>query len=198
MPQNQINARFRELKKLYFNNMVSSSMELPRRHLSDFPEIVWLYYSDSLFDLARYSEAISALRRGAKGCPPKKLYLVYHRFGNIYKAQGNFRRAEVWYRKAVRVNPSDASHHIFLGALLAVSGRLREAEAVHRRATRCEKGAIDEAFSNLGFVLRAQERYVEAIKCFRKTLKIDPKDKDAKKALADIQNVIRFKTKKVK
>jgi tetratricopeptide (TPR) repeat protein len=67
---------------------------------------------------------------------------------------------------------------------------LQDAAAVHRRATRCKEGCIDEAFLNLGFVLRALERYSEARKCFQRALEIDPKYKEAKEALADIEGVM--------
>jgi tetratricopeptide (TPR) repeat protein len=71
--------------------------------------------------------------------------------------------------------------------LLAVSGRLTEAEAVHRKATRCPEGCIDEAHLNLGLVLKARQRYAEARACFQKALKITPNYKDALRQLKDME-----------
>jgi tetratricopeptide (TPR) repeat protein len=175
--------------------MVASTALLAARYLAarpvkDFPWPFWLYYADSLYAMARYTEALSALRRATRLCPPIKLYLVYRRFGHLHRQRGAFRLAESWYRRAIDVHSSDATDHIFLGALLATAGRLPEAEAVHRRATKCKEGCRDEAFLNLGLVLRALRRYSEARQCFQRALDIDPKYKAARKELSDVEHVI--------
>ena len=192
MPRDEAEAEFRKIKRFDARDMLCCTVELARRYLAAHPKhgIVWLYYSDSLYAMARYTEALAALRRGLPLCPPKKLHLVYYRFGQIHRERGAFRVAERWYRRAVEASPSDATYHIFLGALLARAGRLQEAEAVHRRATRCKEGCIDEAFLNLGLVLRALERYSDARKCFQRALELDPKYKQARKALSDVEHVI--------
>lgn len=76
---------------------------------------------------------------------------------------------------------------IYLGLTLALQGRLRDAERVHRSATQCLEGCIDEAFYNLGLVLRAQERYQEAAECFREAIRRDPKYRIARRALRDVE-----------
>ena len=43
----------------------------------------------------------------------------------------------------------------------ARQGKLVQAEATHRRATQCSHGQIDEAYHNLGLVLRGQGRLGE-------------------------------------
>src|SRR5262249_30511513 len=91
--------------------------------------------------------------------------------------------------------PDDATYQIFLGAFLAQAGRLREAEVVRRRATRCKVGFVDEAFFNLGLVLRALERYAEARDCFQRALKLDPKYKKVRRELADIERVLKLTRK---
>ena len=88
--------------------------------------------------------------------------------------------------------PDEASGHIYIGGVLAKSGRLKEAETAHRVAIRCTQGCRDEAYLNLGLVLRAQERYDEAATCFEQALKLDPKYVAARKALRDVRNTMRF------
>lgn len=192
MPRNEAESKFREIKRFHARNMPSCTLELAQRYLAAHPQrgVVWLYYADSLCAMARYNEALAALRRGLRFCPPKKVHLIYYRFGEVHRERGAFRVAERWYRRAVEACPSDATYRIFLGALLAGVGRLQEAEAIHRRATRCKEGCIDEAFLNLGLVLRALERYSDARKCFQRALDIDPKYKLARKALSDVEHVI--------
>lgn len=77
-----------------------------------------------------------------------------------------------------------------LGRVLYRSGRLREAEAVLRRATRCKQGCREEALLHLGFALVGLERYSEARRCFRHALDIDPKYTEARRALSDIEYAI--------
>jgi tetratricopeptide (TPR) repeat protein len=195
MPGDETIAQFREIKRLDARGMVCCTVELARRYLAAHPKhgVVWLYYADSLYRMARYTEALAALRHALRLCPPKKLHLVYYRLGRLHQQKGALRLAERWYRRAVDSSPSDATYRIFLGAFLARAGRLREAEAVHRGATRCKEGCIDEAFLNLGLVLRALERYSDARKCFQRALDIDPKYKAARKELSDVEAVIELK-----
>ena len=184
--------QFRKIERLHARNMFACTVNLARRYLAAYPRdgLVWLYYAKSLRSMARYSEALSALRRATRWWPSARLAWVYNEFGRLYQARGAFRRAERWFRLAVEQRPSDASHYIYLGGLLAIAGRLEEAEAVHRQGARCKEGCIDEALLNLGLVLRALERYSDARRCFQRALAIDPKYKDARQELSDIEGVI--------
>ena len=192
MPRDEAKAQLREIQQFRRAKHVGCTVELARRYLASHPKhcVVWLYYADALYDMARYTESLAALRRAVRLWPSKMLHLVYYRFGNIHKQRGAFRLAERWYRRAIEVSPSNATYRIFLGSFLARAGRLQEAEAVHRRATRCKEGCIDEAFLNLGLVLRALERYADARKCFQRALVIDPKYKAAREELSDVEHVI--------
>jgi len=192
MPSNEREKRWRAVKKFDRQDMVCCTQTLARRYLADFPDHgpAWLWYGASLYAVARYTEALTALRRAARLCPPAKLHFVQWHFGHLYQQRGHFRRAEAWFRRAITSCPSDATSYIYLGGLLALEGRLPESEALHRQATLCEDGCIDEAFLNLGLVLRAQERYSEALLCFQRALELDPKYKPAKKELSDVAHVI--------
>jgi len=192
MPHDERKKQWRAIRRFDLQDMPSCERTLAKRYVANFPErgAGWLCYGVSLCEVSRYTEALAALRRAARLCPPNKLHLVQSHFGHLYQRKGNYRCAENWFRKAIASCPQDAGAYIYLGGLFALEGRLREAEAIHRRATRCEDGCIDEAFFNLGLVLRAQERYPEAVSCFQRALEIDPKYKPAKKALSDVVHVI--------
>ena len=192
MPRNETKAQLREIERSHARDTFAGTVELARTYLASHPKSwdVLYYYGCSLYELARYTEALAALRRAARLCPPTVLHIVHSHFGHLHKRRGAFRIAERWYRRAVERCPGDATYHIFLGALLARSGRLQEAAAIHRRATRCKEGCIDEAFFNLGLVLRALECYSDARKCFRRALAIDPKYKSAREELSDVEHVI--------
>lgn len=160
-----------------------------RDFLKEFPEggPAWKILGSALIDLARYPEAELALKKALSLCPPEKLWIPLTEMGHLCKARGDYNSAAAWYSQAIEAVPREASGHIYLGGVLAKSGRLREAEAAHRAATRCIEGCRDEAFLNLGLVLRAQERYEEAAECFERALELDPKYAAAKRALRDVR-----------
>jgi tetratricopeptide (TPR) repeat protein len=143
-------------------------------------------------DLARHDEAQSALKRALAVCPPEKLWIPLSEMGHLHRARGEFKAAAAWYRQAIDAVPEEASPRIYLSGVLARSGRLKEAESSLRAAVRCALGCRDEAYLNLGFVLRAQGRYEEAATCFEQALALDPKYAAARKALRDVRSAIRY------
>ncbi|HUG94219.1 MAG TPA: tetratricopeptide repeat protein, partial [Planctomycetaceae bacterium] len=108
----------------------------------------------------------------------------------VYDERGELAPAELWYRRALDAGPHAAQPHIYLGGFLARRGRLEEAEDVHRRGTGCSHGPVDEAWLNLGLVLRAQERFNEALKCFEAALRLDPDYGKAATAAEDVRRVL--------
>jgi tetratricopeptide (TPR) repeat protein len=134
-----------------------------------------------------------ALRKALAGYPLERRHFVQSQFGHLYWQKGDFRRAKDWFRKTIESAPSEASGYIYLGAVLAQEGRFAEAEKIHGQGTQCTTGCIDEAYFNLGLVLRAQGRLSEALDCFRKALEIEPKDKSVKRALSDVSRAMKLK-----
>jgi len=152
----------------------------------------WKVLGEALVDLARHSEAEHALKQAIAMCPPDKLWIPVTDMGHLHRARGEYKAAVAWYQRSIAKMPDEASGHIYLGGVLARSGRLKEAETAHRAAIRCTQGCRDEAYLNLGLVLRAQERYEEAATCFEQALTLDPKYVAARKALRDVRNTLRF------
>ncbi len=110
----------------------------------------------------------------------------------MYRYRGELDQAAQWYLKAVEDDPDEATSYIYLGAIKARQGRLTEAEEIHRRATRCGHGLKEEAFLNLGLVLRGQMRLIEAADCFRRAIEIDPEYAAATEALRDVLDAQRI------
>src|SRR5262249_8613833 len=142
--------------------------------------------------LARYEEAEQMLHNAIQGLALEQLHHGYTHLAHLYRERGDYANAEKWYRKAIDLDPEDAGKHIFLGALLAKRGDFSAAEAVHRKATRCSKGLEDEAYLNLGLVLRAQERYQEALACFEKAIELTPDYREAITAKSDVEKAIEY------
>jgi tetratricopeptide (TPR) repeat protein len=53
---------------------------------------------------------------------------------------------------------------------------------------------IDEAYHNLGLVLRGQDRLVEAAECFRKAIELCADYPEAIEALQDVESVLTLST----
>lgn len=195
-----LQARWSRLRAAHKADLPALTAARAREFLKEFPEggPIWKILGSALIDLARYSEAELAIKKALSLCPPEKLWIPLAEMGHLCKAQGDYKSAAGWYQQAIEAVPREASGHSYLGGLLAKSGRLMEAEAAHRAATRCIEGCRDEAFLNLGLVLRAQERYEEAAECFERALELDPKYDAAKRALRDVRSTLRFLLKGIR
>jgi tetratricopeptide (TPR) repeat protein len=168
------------------------ALELSRELVRGFPDysIGWVLHGVILYGLARYEEAEQVLREAIQGLDLDELSFGYIHLGHLHRDRGNNEEAEKWYRKAIELSPDDAGRHTYLGALLAKKGDLKAAEESHRKGTRCSKGPVDEAYLNLGFVLRAEERYTEALGCFKRALELDQDYEEAALAKSDMEKVI--------
>jgi tetratricopeptide (TPR) repeat protein len=195
-----IQARWNRLRAAHKADLPALTVAQARQFLTQYPDCgpAWKILGSALIDLACHADAEIALKRALSLCPPDKFWIPLSEMGHLYKARGEYKSAAAWYRQAIEAVPEEASGYIYLGGVLAKSGLLREAEAAHRAAIRCEQGCRDEAYLNLGLVLRAQERYEEAAKCCEQALEIDPKYSAAKRALRDVRNTIRYLSPKVK
>jgi tetratricopeptide (TPR) repeat protein len=172
----------------------AATILLARKLLEAEPEdaMAWTRLGKMLGDLANYGEAERALETALKFSTKSNRYIVYSYLGHACRWRGDYEGAAKWYRMVSDLKPDDTCGYVFLGAALARQGKLAEAEEVQRSATRCKEGCIDEAYHNLGLVLRGQGRLDEACKCFEKAIELDPKFDDAKEALADVRAAISY------
>jgi tetratricopeptide (TPR) repeat protein len=144
----------------------------------------------ALQSITRYGDSRAAYERALMLLPPENHHRVYRQFGLLAQDQADIEGAEGWYRRAIQELPTDATAYVYLRAMLAKNGRLEAAEACHREATGCPNGCIDEAYLNLGYVLRAKGQYLDALECFREALSRDPLDTDVQEAIEDIEQVL--------
>jgi len=180
---------YKGLHRLSVGPFPALTIRYANRLLGEYPDHgpTWLSLGIALVELARYEEAEKAIKRSVTLCPPNKRQIPLAQMGHLFLESGKYDKAATWYRKAIASDPNDATYHIYLGAVLAKQGHLQEAEVSHRAATKCSDGCIDEAYLNLGFVLRAQEKFEEAAECFHEAIRLDPKYRAAKQALRDVE-----------
>lgn len=163
-----------------------------RRLLADAPTH-WparAFLARTLATLRRPVEARAVLDHLIADSPrpsPDARYVLDMADGELSARAGDVERALRAYQRVRDQLPECADAYVFAGALLAVHGRLAEAEAMHRAGTGCLTGAPDESWYNLGLVLRAQERYAEAAAAFVRAIEIDPAYEVARAALADVR-----------
>ncbi len=186
------------LVSAYGRGKPATTLERARTYLEVHPEdgAAWLIAGDVLCEIARYDEAAKALRKAMKLLPPWRLDAPCLHMGHLYREKGNLRAAERWYRKSVAANPKLPRNLIFLGAVLAKQGRFKEAKRCHRRAIGLGIDEADEAYYNLGLILRAEADYEGALKCFDEALHLDPKYTVAKGARRDVLGAIQLRGKR--
>lgn len=190
----RLRKRFTRLRVLQDAGLHASAVLAARVLLRDDPEFgfAWLVLGQILTGLARFDEAEDAIMRAISLWSEGHRYQPFAQMGHLFEARGDHPQAEEWFRKAIEARPDCASGYIYLGGVLTRQGRQEEAEIIHRNATQCAEGRIDEAYLNLGLLLRAQERFVEASECFFHALVLDPGYRDAKIALRDVRRAMRM------
>ena len=173
----------------YESGQLATAIVLARRALAHHPHngAAQLYLGMALRDLSRYEEAESLLTPLLADEEPGRRAAVRLQLGILEDRRGNLTAAEHHFQGCIVLAPNDAGPRVLLGAVYARAGRLHDAEATHREAVTCSEGPIDEAWLNLGLVLRGLERFAEADFCLRKALELDPKDSLARDVLAGIR-----------
>ncbi len=191
---NESDTEYRRVFDAWSSEEHANALEMCRKLLRKFPDytIGRLLEGIILYELGRYDSAEQRINRAIQGLGPEELPHGYLHLGHLHRKRGNYDEAEKWYRRAAELEPDNAGRHIFLGEVLASKGDFQNAEASYRTATRCSQGPIDEGWLNLGWVLRSQERYAEALKCFEKALELSPAYAAAAVGRADVEKAIVF------
>jgi tetratricopeptide (TPR) repeat protein len=170
------------------NDQAATTVLLASRWLRSHPDDIWVIYAyaEMLYKMTRYEESIRVYLDAIERFEELR-WGLYNQMGQLHRYRGDLAVAESWYQKAIAEDPDEAASYIFLGAVQAVQGKLAQAEATHRRATQCPNGLVDEAYHNLGLVLRGQDRLAEAADCFRKAIELCPDYENAIEALQDVE-----------
>ena len=171
-------------------------VEMCEVHFRHFPNdrFALIWYAMAKTDLAQYAQAEKAIRRFISLWKGNGLFLgvAYKQMGTLSDARGDLRAAAVWYQRALQTNPK-LDFYAFLGHVAFNRGLLNQAEAYYRKSIKHPASCVEEAWFNLGGVLVARRRYREALKCYRKALKLDPQYGIAKKRLRDTELALQLK-----
>lgn len=180
---------WRQIMQAHNLGLTALVVERCRKSLALDPEhgATWAMLGSAFVDLARYSDAASALRKALALVPRVWRRIVFWQSGRLDHARGDFLSAISWFRKAARLKPRDGIYWSMGAHSASAMGNHRLAEKLLRKALTCTDGCPDEYWFNLGAALLAQDRWEEARECYLKAIAIDPKYGIAKKRLEDVE-----------
>ncbi len=113
--------------------------------------------------------------------------------GQVLSQTLDFKSEEQWLRKIQ--SEDEAGPKIFLGSCLARQGRLREALSVHRQATEFpldKANCPDEAWLNIGLILRSQEDFEGAKQAAKRGLDLSPNDLECRDLMDDVVSAMQM------
>jgi superkiller protein 3 len=150
----------------------------------------WLKLGKSLDGIGLFFEAEQALLR-ADGVENAHRPYTLTALGNLYEDQGQYELAESFYAQAVEHPKAEQMGWIWImrGSNFARWNHLADAEKCHRKALELSDCDHDEAWLNIGLVLRAQGKYDEAIDAFNRALEICPDYEEAKERLESLRGI---------
>ncbi len=98
---------------------------------------------------------------------------VFSNYGVILRNLGKLKEAEIFQRKAIKINPNFAEAYSNLGNILRVQGKLKEAQMSHIKAIKINPN-LALAHSNLAKTLKDLGKLEEAQISHKKAIKIKP------------------------
>ena len=129
---------------------------------------------DALFHLERYEEALASLAQAVAlqpGLPMVGDLQVL--MGRASRELGRLEAAAEHFRRAMAIDPRDATPVLDLANLRAMQQRHEQADALLRRARELQPN--DPAtLQNVAEALRKQQRYEESLAAYRAVLELDP------------------------
>ena len=181
----------KRLQQAYDSGSLALAVVLARRLLNSDPAnpVVLVLLGMALADLGNHAEARAVFKRYSDviGGPSPA---ILRQLARLLDAEGRYADAQAGFAQAIRAAPSDAEGHIFLGGMFARLGQLDRAAECHRRATACNDGPIDEAWFNLGLVLRGLGQYSNAQDAFDQALLLSPDYAEARRARVDVTQAL--------
>lgn len=180
-------------KTAYNDDREAVAIELLAPYLHHNPDdsYAWYMYGDALRVVGRRIESEQALLRALELVPESKRAYVLCRLARLYDDMGRHTEAERYFLEVT----SDPEWKdlgwlwIMRGTNLACLGEFRLAEKCHRKATELKEVDVDEAWLNIGLVLRAQAKYADAANALRKCLELDPSCAIAEKSLKSMSGI---------
>ncbi len=111
----------------------------------------------------------------------------YDKLARLYMNLNKPQQAIPLFQKVLELNPYALEAHVRLGWLYAFLGKFEKAEN-HLKTAIDKRPQLTLAYHGLAEIYLAQQKNEKAIKVYRQIIQINPEDKDASKALQQLQN----------
>ncbi|MCC3571016.1 MAG: tetratricopeptide repeat protein [Microcoleus sp. PH2017_40_RAT_O_B] len=162
----------------------------------------WLQLAQAFVRQEQIEEAIVAYRRAVALNP--SLCQAYHELGSLLAGEEKWEEAIVAYQRVIELSPDLAGAYYLLGEAQTQCGEIEKAIASYRWAGEqlAQQGKLEEAivafhqillqkptapeYLNLGMLFLQQHRLDESLKCYQKSLEIQPEQADAGSNLATL------------
>jgi len=99
---------------------------------------------------------------------------VYEKLGMCNYQEGFINSAVEAYQNALKLNPKNASAHLYLGKLYLLKEKLEDAEKHLLMALLLSKPKLEEIYQSLGLAYKGKENYKKAIHYFNLALEEEP------------------------
>ncbi len=151
----------------------------------------WHLYGDALRVVGRFPEATAALEMAFALAPnDENRGFVCARMAMLKEQYVSCVEAENWYQKAVQLLVNPPSWLLMLrGGNLASMANFSGALECYQKAILEDDVDEDEAYLNMGLVLRALGQYEDALKAFRKALALNPTYARAHSAISGLEDI---------
>jgi tetratricopeptide (TPR) repeat protein len=148
---------------------------------------------DIYMNQGNINQAIEEYSRMPDKDVKKSTVIIKHlNIGKAYFEQGKYEKAIEMYRKAIKIQPKNATVHSNIGVVYLNQNKLDEAEKEFKKAISLDS-KLTKAYRNLGVVYAMKKQFLEAIELWEKALKLSPHDseiedyiKRAKKEMATL------------
>jgi tetratricopeptide (TPR) repeat protein len=131
----------------------------------------------------RIPEAIELIQQSLEDYPDMGWDWVL--LGRAFLRGKNVAAAEQAFRTALQKEPNSVEAHFYLGVVLFLQSKPREAAPHFRKATEL-KPDYSRAYYNLGHCLKQQDDRPGAVAAFRKAISCDPQYADARTNLGEL------------
>lgn len=132
-----------------------------------------LAYAEMLSRVGKRKESLAAMRTLARTFSSNTEIL--NRLANLYRRRRMTQEALLLYKRLIRLEPREPAHRRALGEYFHQMGEYKKALAVWRGILRSGM-PTHKAYSSLGLILRDHDMQQEALKWFKKALKLKPKE----------------------
>lgn len=119
-------------------------------------------------------------------------YTLIHQ-GNRSFAQKDYKQAELFYRRALSVNPRSARATYNLGNVQLALKQPKAAMQLYEKALPEEKNKNVQSmiYHNMGVIMQGQKNYADAIECYKNSLRRNPANADSRYNLALCQHLLK-------